>query len=209
MQLMTLEKKVDVEREKRFSAIRRTKKILRYLPRRATLHRYPFIKYFASLARERPFLWSFHSGPLRRAFYVGSMISFSPLMGIQTPIAFCAALLFRCNLTVTVALQFITNPVTAGPIYYTAYKLGDWVTHFLGLELARGGLGEVASAVGGGAQVAQLALVFMQSYLETTIGGLIIGYLVGALLSLMHAFLTKRKEERKHYSYIHKKPNGS
>ncbi|MFB1018156.1 MAG: DUF2062 domain-containing protein [Burkholderiaceae bacterium] len=47
----------------------------------------------------------------------------------QIPFAAGAAVLLRANLPVAVGSTLITNPVTFGPVYFGAYKLGHWVLH--------------------------------------------------------------------------------
>ena len=47
-----------------------------------------------------------------------------PLVGIQMLIVFFLALWFRANLPVIVALQWLTNPFTMGPIYFADYQIG-------------------------------------------------------------------------------------
>jgi uncharacterized protein len=37
--------------------------------------------------------------------------------------------LLRANLPVAVGSTLVTNPVTFGPVYFGAYKLGHWVLH--------------------------------------------------------------------------------
>ena len=103
---------------------RRLRRLLRPLPRRSNLHRYPIIKWFAEHARKRPFLWSFKRAQVLPALYWGSVISLLPLYGLQVVIALAAALAFRGNLTIMVALQFITNPLTVVPIYATTAWTG-------------------------------------------------------------------------------------
>ncbi len=88
------------------------------------LHRYPIIGRFAASLRPRSYLWSIRRPDVRRAYYAGSIISFLPLFGIQLPLALLAALLLRCNFMVLGGLQLITNPFTAGPIYYLTHELG-------------------------------------------------------------------------------------
>lgn len=102
----------------------RLRRLLRPLPRRGNLHRYPIIKWFAEHARRRPFLWSFKRPQVLPALYWGSVISLLPLYGVQLLVAFAAALMFRANLTVMVALQFITNPLTVVPIYAATAWVG-------------------------------------------------------------------------------------
>lgn len=111
-------------RQERFARFRRWKQVLRFLPRRAALHRYPFIGRFAEAARKRSFLWSFKAPQLRPAFYAGSILAVMPVMGVQLPAAFVLALLLRANFMVLGGLQFISNPVTAAPLYFTTYEVG-------------------------------------------------------------------------------------
>jgi uncharacterized protein len=113
------------QRHARFARIRRTKWLLRFTPRRASLHRYPLIGRFADLARKRSYLWSFRTEHVRPALYAGSVTALLPIMGVQLPVAFILALLLRANVMVLGGLQFITNPFTAVPIYYSTYQLGQ------------------------------------------------------------------------------------
>lgn len=46
----------------------------------------------------------------------------------QIPLSVAAAIVMRANIPTAVASTLVTNPVTFGPIYYGAYKLGVWVT---------------------------------------------------------------------------------
>ncbi len=115
------------QRHARFQRIRRLKKLLRFTPRRASLHRYPLIGRFADVARKRSYLWSFRSEHVRPALYAGSIVSFLPIMGVQLPVAFLLCLLLRTNFMVMGGLQFITNPFTAAPVYYATYQLGQTI----------------------------------------------------------------------------------
>lgn len=114
-------------RQERHARFRLWKQVLRFVPRRAALHRYPLVGRFAAAARRRAYLWSFKRPHLRPAFYAGSILSLMPVMGVQLPLAFILALLLRANFMVLGGLQFITNPVTAAPIYYATYELGHTI----------------------------------------------------------------------------------
>lgn len=109
----------------------RLRRVLRKLPRRANLARYPVLKWFAKHAKKAPFLWSFKRQNVIASLYVGSVLAFLPLYGIQALLAFVAALLVRGNLTVMVALQFVTNPLTIIPIYgltgWVGVRMMDWM----------------------------------------------------------------------------------
>lgn len=104
--------------------IRRTKQLLRWLPRRARLHKYPLIGRFAAYARTRSYLWSFRTEHVRGGFYLGSVLALLPTLGVQIPIALLLTVLLRLNFMVVGGLQFITNPFTAAPLYYGTYQLG-------------------------------------------------------------------------------------
>lgn len=101
---------------------RRLRRVLRPLPRRANLTRYPVLKWFAEHARRAGFLWSFKRANVLPSLYAGSVLAFLPLYGLQILLGFGAALGLRGNLTVMVALQMITNPLTIVPVYgFTAW----------------------------------------------------------------------------------------
>lgn len=46
----------------------------------------------------------------------------------QIPVAAAAAIVLRANLPAAAASTLITNPVTFGPVYFAAYRLGGWLT---------------------------------------------------------------------------------
>lgn len=46
----------------------------------------------------------------------------------QIPVTAAAAIVLRANLPVAAASTLISNPVTYAPLYYSAYRLGAWVT---------------------------------------------------------------------------------
>ena len=112
------------EKARRFARRLRAKQFLRFLPRRAVMHKYPVIGRFAAYARKRAYLWSFKSEHMRPAFYAGSILSLLPVMGVQLPVALVLSLVLRGNFMVMGGLQFITNPFTAVPIYYATHQLG-------------------------------------------------------------------------------------
>ncbi len=123
-----------VTREARFKRIRRLKKFLRPLPRRSNVHRYPVLKWFSETAYKKSFLWSFRSKPIQSALFWGIWISLLPIVGIQMLVVFFVSLLVRANLPVIVALQWISNPLTMGPIYFADYKVGMTLLKLLGVD---------------------------------------------------------------------------
>ena len=76
---------------------------------------------------KRPELWHWS----RRGVAIGVAIGlfFGLLFPVaQIPLSAIAAIALRANLPAAAASTLITNPVTAAPIYYGAYKVGVWVT---------------------------------------------------------------------------------
>lgn len=94
--------------------------------------RYPIIKWFAEAARKRPYLWSFKRPHVLASLYAGSVLAMMPVYGLQVALGLVLAIVVRGNLTVMVALQMITNPLTMGPIYYGTHSLGRWLIDAVG-----------------------------------------------------------------------------
>lgn len=112
---------------------RRVRRLLKLLPRRANLARYPVIKWFREIAGRAPYLWSFKPRHVLPAIYAGTVIAFLPLYGFQFLLAFGAALLLRANLTLAIGLQLITNPFTILPIFAFTGWLGLAIMDALGI----------------------------------------------------------------------------
>lgn len=142
----------------------RVRRLLKYLPRRSNVARFPGLRRFAAQVRKLPHLWQYRGAPLIRAFYVGSVLSLLPLLGIQLVLCAIASIVARANLPIIVALAFITNPLTSAPIYYGTYRIGRWLMDAAGLD----GLSTAASMVP-----------------ALTVGGITAGIALGAVLHLV------------------------
>lgn len=119
---------------------RRLRKLLKPLPRKANIARYPVVKWFADAARKRPYLWSFKRENVLPAVYAGTILSLMPTYGIQLIIAFAFAMLLRANLTLMAGLQFITNPLTVAPIYFFTDWVGLKIMAWTGIGTPPGGV---------------------------------------------------------------------
>ncbi len=90
-------------------------------------------------------LWGMQRRWIVPAFATGLFVAFLPFPG-HTLLAALLALGMRINIPVAAVTTWVSNPVTMGPIYYFAYRLGarlldmppqpfnfelslDWVTH--------------------------------------------------------------------------------
>lgn len=196
----------NLEKRERFARIRRVKKLMRYLPRKATLHKYPFIRFFADTARKRHYLWSFRSKEVVPALYAGFILTMLPVIGVQIPIAFLLALIFRANLVILVALQFVSNTVTLVPIFTLDYYVGHSIFSFFGFESAPSlNEVEVLSAEVGIKealknldfhQMVGIGKRVMSAFRDMMLGGVVIGYICGLISSLLYRLLVKRMAGR-------------
>jgi uncharacterized protein (DUF2062 family) len=194
-------------------ARRRARFVLRFMPRRAVFHKYPLIGRFAAVARQRSYLWSFKRVHLRPAFYAGSILSLLPLMGVQLPIALALALLLRVNFMVLGALQFLTNPFTAAPIYYATHHLGRTLIDAAGYGkslaaidpvtgLPEDGLDVVLPEPGTASASAPAGDVHWTAQVGDAlnaliVGGVVAGLLLGLLLDLLDRILVPAHDPKR------------
>jgi len=174
--------------------IRWMKRFLRWMPRRANIHRYPGLKWVAEVARKRMYLWSLRYRAVAPALYAGSIISFLPIMGIQIPVAFIFALMLRANLPVMIALQFITNWVTAVPIYYTCYEIGRLILHLLGFPVENIDMQALREFFGNvtGKNWAVNGKILLRVFGVMSIGGVILGSFFALLLDVSYRLVLRR-----------------
>lgn len=100
------------------------KKFLRkYLPDPQRIKQNRSLTIFGRLLGD-PNLWHMHRKSVSMAFFVGLFVMWIPLPS-QMILAAGAAIILRCNLPLSVALVWITNPFTMGPMLYLAYRLGS------------------------------------------------------------------------------------
>lgn len=71
-------------------------------------------------------LWNFNRRSTSKAFAIGLFCTFIPVP-FQMLLAAPIAVIFSANLPLSVALVWITNPLTIPPIFYVCYKLGAWI----------------------------------------------------------------------------------
>lgn len=73
-----------------------------------------------------PDLWHLNRASVAWAVSVGLFAAWAPVP-FQMVLAAGVAILVRCNLPVAVTLVWVSNPVTVAPMFYSAYKLGEWM----------------------------------------------------------------------------------
>jgi len=101
--------------------------IKRHLPDPHTIHDNKYLKVFGTLLHD-PNLWHLNRKSVSMAFLVGLFFMWVPVP-FQMWLAAGTAILIRSNLPISVALVWITNPITMPPMFYFAYLLGAWMLH--------------------------------------------------------------------------------
>lgn len=69
--------------------------------------------------------------PQRIAFgvFLGCIVAFTPTIGLQIVLYVAIATLLRANKVSGIPILFISNPVTAVPLYWFCWWVGAWVMH--------------------------------------------------------------------------------
>ncbi|WP_338592674.1 DUF2062 domain-containing protein [Shewanella khirikhana] len=98
------------------------KLIKRFMPHPDTLKDHKHLRMFGTLLH-KPNLWHLNRRSAPGAFAVGLFMAWMP-MPFQMVAAAALAIFFNVNLPVSVALVWITNPITMPFLFYIAYMVG-------------------------------------------------------------------------------------
>ncbi len=166
--------------------------------------------------------------PHRIALGVGlaTFIGFTPTMGLQTAIALGLAALFRANKAVCIPIVWITNPVTAVPIYGACWWLGAAILPGSGPTVEQAEVVNKLSELGGGFFANIFNAEFWSSMLhlmlelgaELWLGCSIVGSFCGVVLYFVtrwgvtayrarHEARLRRKQERRQLRIAARKAN--
>jgi len=104
--------------------------IKRHSPSTKSIQDNRFLRIFGD-SLHRPNLWLLNRHTVSKAFAIGIFCTWVPFP-FQTVLAAFLAIYYRAHLALSVALVFISNPITIPPMFYFAYKLGSVM---LGREL--------------------------------------------------------------------------
>ena len=99
--------------------------IKRLMPDHETIKSHKSLQFLGDRLHE-PNLWHLNRRSVSRAFAIGLFAAWFPGPG-QMAIAAIAAFYCRANLPISVALVWITNPVTMPPMFYFSYRVGLWI----------------------------------------------------------------------------------
>lgn len=141
----------------------------RYLPHSAQVRNHWLLSWLGDRLHH-PRLWHLNRRSVAGAAGVGLFVAFIPLP-FQMVFAALGALWLRVNLPLAVALIFITNPITMGPVYYACYKIGACL------------LGDAAIEIGNSFQpsVEWLFLEIATIWWPLLVGSLVIGGISGLI----------------------------
>ncbi len=92
------------------------------LPQVHQVKSHPKLQFFGERLHD-PNLWHLNRRSLAGAMAVGLFVAFIPIP-MQMLLAAILSMRFRVNLPLSVSLVWITNPITAPPLFYFAYQLG-------------------------------------------------------------------------------------
>ena len=101
------------------------KLIKRLMPDHHTIREHKHLRFLGTLLHD-PNLWHLNRRSASGAFAVGLFMAWVPVP-FQMLLSAIAAIPFRVNLPLSVALVWISNPITLPPMFYFAYLVGTWI----------------------------------------------------------------------------------
>ena len=99
--------------------------IKKFTPDHEIIRNHKHLRIFGDLLHD-PNLWHMNRRSVAGAFAVGLFWAFIPIP-MQMVIAAATAIPARVSLSISVALVWITNPITMPPIFYFTYLVGTWI----------------------------------------------------------------------------------
>lgn len=101
------------------------KLIKRWMPDPHSIKTNKHLKIFGTLLHD-PNLWHLNRHSVAKAFAVGLFFAFIPVP-FQMVLAAGTAIIVHSNLPLSIALVWITNPLTMPAIFYGCYVVGTWI----------------------------------------------------------------------------------
>lgn len=97
----------------------------KYLPTREQLREVRSLRFLGEVIFE-PNLWHFNRHSVSFAFLVGTFCCFLPIPFQMVPCVLLCAWI-RCNVPLSIALVWVSNPITMPAMFYSTYRLGTWL----------------------------------------------------------------------------------
>ena len=101
------------------------KTIKRMMPDHKSIKENKYLTIFGDLLHNAN-LWHLNRHSVAKAFAVGLFFAFIPVP-FQMVLSAGAAIIFHANLPLSIALVWLTNPLTMPFIFYACYLVGTWV----------------------------------------------------------------------------------
>jgi len=101
------------------------KLIKRFMPDHKKIREQKCLR-FLGTCLHNPSLWHLNRHSVAGAFFIGLLCAFIPIP-FQMVLAAVLAIFFQVNIPISVALVWLTNPLTMAPLFYFAYEVGQWV----------------------------------------------------------------------------------
>lgn len=95
----------------------------KYSPKKNTVKQHKHLHYFSDWLND-PALWKWTARSSSNGVAIGLFWGMMPIP-MQTVLATLTSIILKVNLPLSIMFVWVTNPVTAAPIYYLAYKLGS------------------------------------------------------------------------------------
>lgn len=99
--------------------------IKKYLPDPNSVKNNKSLRFLGPLIHD-PNLWHLNRHSVSKAFAIGLFWGCIP-MPFQMIAAAFFAMRFKANLALSIAIVWISNPITMPPIFYAEYLLGAWI----------------------------------------------------------------------------------
>jgi len=94
-----------------------------YIPERKHIQEHKQLRHFGDWLHD-PNIWHLTRRSSAGGVAIGLFWAMMPIP-LQTVFAAATAIILRLNLPLSIIFVWATNPVTAAPVYYLAYKLGS------------------------------------------------------------------------------------
>jgi hypothetical protein len=101
------------------------KLIQRIMPDHHSIKNHKHLQFFGVLLHN-PNLWHLNRRSIAKAFAVGLFCAFVPIP-FQMVLAAGIAIIVHANLPLSIALVWVTNPLTMPAIFYFCYMVGTWI----------------------------------------------------------------------------------
>ena len=154
------------------------KRLNRYLPSQKDLSKHTLLSKLTQYLSQ-PRLWHCNRHSIAAACFIGLFVAMIPVP-LQMLLAATMAMAFQANLPLSISLVWVSNPITMGPLFYSAYQLGAFLLQFEPIQFSDQLSWQSA------------ANDFMAIFLPLLTGSLLIGVVPGLMVFYMVKWTWRR-----------------